>query len=81
MTSITKDERYEITGYIRYIKFSGDYNKFDSWKEEKKSIFRQEHLKIPGKRGRYFNIRRSRKWSRKKLRSMKGTPRHGISLS
>ena len=32
MISITKDEREDMEGTIRYIKFSGGYDKFDEWK-------------------------------------------------
>ena len=39
MTSITKDKIKEISGAIRYIKFSGDYDKFDECKEQTKAIF------------------------------------------
>ena len=37
MSSI-KDERGEMAGSISYIKFSGDYDKFDEWKENTKPI-------------------------------------------
>ena len=38
MTSIPKEEREKITGAIRYIKFSGDYDMFYEWKEKIKEI-------------------------------------------
>ena len=38
MTSIPKEEREEMAGAIRYIKFSGDYDKFYEWKEKIKEI-------------------------------------------
>ena len=40
MASSTKYEREEMGGSIRYIKFSGDYDKFDKCKEKTKSIAR-----------------------------------------
>ena len=43
MSSI-KDEIYEVDGAIRYIKFSGDYEKFYQWKENKKSITRHKGI-------------------------------------
>ena len=33
-----KEERDEMAGSIRYIKFSGDDYKFDQWKEKTKAI-------------------------------------------
>ena len=36
--SSTKDEEYEMSGSIRYIKISGGYYKFDKWKEKAKEI-------------------------------------------
>ena len=44
MTSSTKDEIDNMTGSIRYIKFSGDYDKFDEWKENTKAIFRHKGI-------------------------------------
>ena len=38
--SSTKDEKEGMDGAIRYIKFCGDYDKFDEWKEKTKSISR-----------------------------------------
>ena len=35
-TSIIKEERCDMVVAIRYIKFSGDYDKFYEWKEKKK---------------------------------------------
>ena len=32
------DERYDMAGAIRYIKFSGDYEKFYGWKENTKAV-------------------------------------------
>ena len=43
MSSI-KYEKYEMAGAIRYINFSGDYDKFYEWKENTKSIAR--HMNI-----------------------------------
>ena len=34
---------------IRYINFSGDYHKFDEWKERKINFQTQGHPKIPEK--------------------------------
>ena len=36
--SIIKEERYYMTDPIKYIKFSGYYDKFDEWKENTKAI-------------------------------------------
>ena len=55
MTSINKDEREDMTGSIRYIKFSGYCDKFDEWKEKTRDISRHkgilkyltEELEIP----------------------------------
>ena len=41
MSSI-KDELGEMAGAISYIKFSGDYDKFDQWKENTKPISRHK---------------------------------------
>ena len=38
MTSTPKEEREEMTGSIRYIKFSGKIDKFEEWKEKTKEI-------------------------------------------
>ena len=35
MSSI-KESRYEMAGSIRSIKFNGDYDNFDEWKEKSK---------------------------------------------
>ena len=43
MSSI-KEERYEMAGDIRYIKFSGDYENFDEWKENTKAISRHKGI-------------------------------------
>ena len=40
MTPTPKEEREEMAGSFRYIKFSGDYDKFDEWKEKNKEIAR-----------------------------------------
>ena len=54
--SSSKDEREETDGAIRYIKFSGDYDKFDELRENKKSIvIKKGYPKIPDKRGRKSN--------------------------
>ena len=39
-----KEERYEMAGSIRYIKFSEDYDKFDDWKEKTKAIARHKGI-------------------------------------
>ena len=36
--SSTREKRYEMDIAIRYIKFSGDYDKFDEWKGKTKVI-------------------------------------------
>ena len=33
-----------MEGYIIYIKFSGDYAKFDEWKEKTKAIVRRKGI-------------------------------------
>ena len=38
MTSSTKDERADMSGAIMYIKFNGDYDKFDEQKENTREI-------------------------------------------
>ena len=46
--SSTKEEGYEMAGAIIYIKFSGDYEKFDEWKGKTKVIERHKCiLKYP----------------------------------
>ena len=40
--SSTREKRYEMDTAIRYIKFSGDYEKFDEWKGKNKVIERQK---------------------------------------
>ena len=42
--SSTKYERDQMNVAIRYIKFSGDYNKFGEWKENTKSIARHKGI-------------------------------------
>ena len=42
--SSIKEERDEMAGNIRYIKFSGDYYKFDEWKEKTKAIARHKGI-------------------------------------
>ena len=37
-----KDQRYDMEGTIKYIKFSGDKENFDEWKENTKEISRQK---------------------------------------
>ena len=39
-----KEEIYEMAGSIRYIKFSGDYDKFDEWKDNAKAISRHKGI-------------------------------------
>ena len=43
MSSI-KEERDDMYGAIRYIKFSGDYDNFDDWKEKTKAIDRHTDI-------------------------------------
>ena len=38
MTSSPKEEREDMAVAIRYIKFSGNYNRFDEWKEKTKAV-------------------------------------------
>ena len=42
--SIIKEEKYEMEGAIRYIKFIGNYEKFDEWKEKTKAISRHKEI-------------------------------------
>ena len=44
MTSSTKDEREEMVGAIRYIKFSGDYDKFYEWNKNTNTIARHKGI-------------------------------------
>ena len=39
-----REEREEMSGAIRYINFSGDYENFDEWKENTKAIFRHKGI-------------------------------------
>ena len=39
-----KYERYDMSEAIRDIKFSGDYDKFDEWKEKTKEIARHKGI-------------------------------------
>ena len=42
--SIIKDYRYDMEGIIKYIKFSGDKENFDEWKENTKEISGQKEI-------------------------------------
>ena len=42
--SIIKEEQDDMSGAIRYIKFIGDYEKFDEWKEKTKEISRHKEI-------------------------------------
>ena len=44
MTSILKEERKEMAGYIIYINFSGDNDKFYQWKENTEAIARHKYI-------------------------------------
>ena len=44
MTSSTIDEIDEVSGAISYIKFSGDYDNFDEWKENTMAIARHKGI-------------------------------------
>ena len=44
MISSLKEEREGMSGAIRYIKFSGDYDKFDQCKEKTKAIDRHKGI-------------------------------------
>ena len=70
-----------MAGPIRYIKFSGDYDEFDEWKEKTKEIsshkgilkYLTKEVEIP--------TEYEAENDEEKLISMNGTPRYGISLS
>ena len=44
MTSSTNDGIEDMSGSIRYIKFSDDYDNFDEWKENTKENSRHEAI-------------------------------------
>ena len=44
MTSSTKDERDEMAGAIRYIKFTGEYDNFEEWREKTKAIYKHKGI-------------------------------------
>ena len=44
MTSRTKDERDEMAGAIRYIKFTGEYDNFEEWREKTKAIYKHKGI-------------------------------------
>ena len=39
-----KDQRYDMEDTIKFIKFSGDKEIFDEWKENNKEISRQKEI-------------------------------------
>ena len=57
MASSIKDETEQMDGDVIYIKFSGDYDKFDEWKGKKQNFQTQGHPKIPDKTFRGSNRR------------------------
>ena len=44
MISSPKEEGEDMAGATRYIKFSGDYDKFDEWKENTKAISKHKGI-------------------------------------
>ena len=81
MISLTKDERYDMSGAIRYIKFSGDYNKFGECKKKTEAIFRHEGILKCLTKELAIPIEDESDKDEEKLISLKGTPNHWIYLS
>ena len=80
MTSITKDEIYEMDGTIRYIKLSGDYDKFNWWKEKIEAVDGHKEIQKYLEKEVDIQTKDEADNDEETWRSMKETPRHGISL-